>query len=276
MSTSLTNSPTYSNSDDGYSDIDSEQPTLPLHQSEQRLIQEYMERRRLYLSHFTKYSPVENMKTLAEQVFILSEKVQASLGGLKGDVAETIKEQIDPVGRSTFETRKVVNLMRDTQQEMGAGLHNVESRIGNVEARLGGLETAMVAQQEDMQMMMGEVGGITSVVGTITQDVGGMMSEVNRIGHDVGTVGREVGGLRGEVGSAAQGISAVNQQMGPMEARMGQLEGRMQTFQGNLGGLKSDVDGLKADVGQIRSDVNTGFAELKNLMLATMRMQTVH
>lgn len=262
MSTSLTNSPTYSNSDDGYSDIDSEQPTLPLHQSEQRLIQEYMERRRLYLSHFTKYSPVENMKTLAEQVFILSEKVQASLGGLKGDVAETIKEQIDPVGRSTFETRKVVNLMRDTQQEMGAGLHNMENRMGNVEARLGGLETAMVAQQEDMQMMMGEVGGITSVVGTITQDVGGMMNEVNRIGNDVGGMSKDVAG--------------VNQQLGPMEVRMGQLETGMSVLEGNLGGIRTEVDGLKSDLGHLRSDVNTGFNELKNLMLATMRMQTVH
>ncbi|RPA92319.1 hypothetical protein L873DRAFT_1817848 [Choiromyces venosus 120613-1] len=107
-----------STSSHNHSDV----PTEPLSLTEQKVFEEYMARRRRFLSSYEMYPPIQNMQTLANQVFDFSEDVMSLSENLRG-----LPEKVSHIEDEVADPRRVLDLVVTRQRD---GEKNL-SKIGD-------------------------------------------------------------------------------------------------------------------------------------------------
>ncbi|KAI5776713.1 hypothetical protein EDC01DRAFT_782818 [Geopyxis carbonaria] len=137
---SMLDSPTYSPSDSASM---SEVPTEPLNASEKQMMHDYMSRRQHFLSDYERYNPVQNMHTLANHVFDLTENIFR----LKTDF-QSSRRVIDIVSTNQREENESIRVMGEDlgelKQEMDQFRRETQQGLDEIKSMIGAITSVMM------------------------------------------------------------------------------------------------------------------------------------
>lgn len=143
-------SPIASSPSEEYSEV----PTELLSPSERQLVGEYMYRRQHFLSDYERYNPVQNMRTLANHVFDLSENIfslrrdfdsSRRLLGIVSDSQHHLNESNKGLGHGLEEVSRGVEVV-------SRGLEVVSSNVVRIESDLNTLRSEVQSIRQETQI----------------------------------------------------------------------------------------------------------------------------
>ncbi|RPA90960.1 hypothetical protein L873DRAFT_1838830 [Choiromyces venosus 120613-1] len=103
-------------------------PNTPISLAEQKVFEEYMVRRRRFLSDYETYRPVQNMQTLANQVFDFSENVHS------------LSVKVSHIENNVAESRRMLDMVVTQQRDGEKNLSKIGDDVIGLKTRFAGVE----------------------------------------------------------------------------------------------------------------------------------------